>query len=102
MTDHVLLERFRLVAFAQAFEAEGEVRDAVGQVRLSGGVDFRVEPLVRCVSPLRIDHLNLQPFADDLGVTQECVDRRVFVGDVFQFGNRRTVDARSLVDVGQA
>lgn len=29
-------------------------------------------------------------------------DRRVFVGDVFQFGQRGTIHARSLIDVGQA
>lgn len=49
----------------------------------------------------RIDHLDLQPFADDFGVTQQRVDRRVFVGHVFQLGQRGTIHARSLVDVCQ-
>ena len=51
---------------------------------------------------LRINNLNLQPFADDFGVTQQRVNCRVFVGDVFQLGQRRAIHAGSLVDVGQA
>ncbi len=50
----------------------------------------------------RIQHLNLKPFANNFGVTQQGVDRRVFVGHVFQLGKCRSIHARSLINVRQA
>lgn len=68
----------------------------------SAGRDKPIVPGRQAVPSLRIQHLDFKPFAHDFGVTQQCVDRGVFVRYVFQFGKRRTIHTSSLVDVGQA
>lgn len=66
-------------------ESRGFMRpEAIAKVRLSFWFSRRrsVPRPVSC--ELRIDYLNLQTLADDFGVAQQGVDRRVLVGDVFQ------------------